>query len=149
VLRETPAAVRFISAEPLLGPLLADDYVDGETGYLEAYWRDGYRGGDLDLLDIDWLICGGESGPGCRPMRLEWARDLRDAAAIAGTEFFLKQIGGHPDKRGGEKALLDGHRHTAMPARAGSTSLRRCSTSRRIAIRRAPPSPRSTKESDP
>jgi hypothetical protein len=57
-LRETPAAVRFISAEPLLGPLPS-----------------------LDLTGIDWLIVGGESGPNARPMEAEWVRDLQDAAA--------------------------------------------------------------------
>jgi protein gp37 len=56
-LRRTPAAVRFISAEPLLGPLPS-----------------------LDLTSIDWLIVGGESGAGARPMRAEWARQLRDQA---------------------------------------------------------------------
>lgn len=75
LLRETPAAVRFISAEPLLGPLIhdLDDW--------EPCWSDRYRGPELDLTDIDWLIVGGESGPGHRPMRPEWVRDLRDAAA--------------------------------------------------------------------
>lgn len=67
-LRCVPAHVRFISAEPLLGPL-----------------------GMLDLLDIDWLIVGGESGPGYRPMEVSWARDLRDKAKRNGTAFFFKQ----------------------------------------------------------
>jgi protein gp37 len=80
VLRETPAAVRFISAEPLLGPLIAPDvYASDTTGELEAYWPDGYDGHDLDLAGIDWLIVGGESGSGHRPFDVAWARDLRDA----------------------------------------------------------------------
>lgn len=71
-LRETPAAVRFISAEPLLGPLSS-----------------------LDLTGIDWLIAGGESGPRARPMHPEWARDLRDRCQPAGVAFFFKQWGEH------------------------------------------------------
>jgi protein gp37 len=71
VLRAVPAMVRFISAEPLLGPL------DG-----------------LDLRDIDWLIVGGESGPRRRSMRLAWARELRDACRCSGVAYFLKQLGG-------------------------------------------------------
>lgn len=70
-LRATPAALRFISAEPLIGPL-ADD---------------------LDLTGIDWLIIGGESGAGARPMRLDWARDLVGAAKAASVPVFVKQLG--------------------------------------------------------
>ena len=94
-LRATPAAVRFISAEPLLGPL------------------DGLR-----LDGIDWLIAGGESGPRCRPMHLAWARELRERCREHGTAFFLKQLGGHPAKRGGDAALLDGEPWRQMPRMA-------------------------------
>jgi protein gp37 len=69
-LRGTPAAVRFISAEPLLGPLPS-----------------------LDLTGIDWLICGGESGPGARPMDPGWARQLRDRCVSADVPYFFKQWG--------------------------------------------------------
>jgi protein gp37 len=69
-LRATPAAVRFISAEPLLGPLPS-----------------------LNLAGIDWLIVGGESGSNHRPMELDWARDIRDKCDQAGTAFFFKQLG--------------------------------------------------------
>lgn len=69
-LRETPAAVRFISAEPLLGPLPS-----------------------LDLRGIDWLIVGGESGSNHRRMELAWAREIRDKCQEAGTAFFFKQLG--------------------------------------------------------
>jgi protein gp37 len=68
-LRATPAALRFISAEPLLGPL------------------------HLDLTGIDWLIVGGESGPGARPMELSWALDLVESARAAGVPVFIKQLG--------------------------------------------------------
>lgn len=69
-LRDTAAAVRFVSAEPLLGPL--------------------HR---LDLTGISWLIAGGESGPGARPMHPDWARQLRDRCLAAGIPFFFKQFG--------------------------------------------------------
>lgn len=69
-LRETPAAVRFISAEPLLGPVP-----------------------NLDLSDIDWLIIGGESGPGARPLQIDWVEDLLVNAAESATAPFVKQLG--------------------------------------------------------
>lgn len=77
-LREIPAAVRFISAEPLLGPL-----------------------DDLDLGGIHWVIGGGESGAGFRPPKPEWAAGLRDLCVIAGVPFFWKQWGGLTPKSGG------------------------------------------------
>jgi protein gp37 len=116
LLRAVPAALRFVSAEPLLGPLYPDlsvAYWDGSRGI--GVWGDGYEGDQLNLVDIDWLICGGESGAKCRPFDLDWARDLRDACSVAGTAFFLKQLGGHPDKRGGDQAVLDGRRHIELP----------------------------------
>ncbi len=81
-LRKVPAAVRFISAEPLLGSL--------ET---------------LQLEGIDWLIAGGESGPHHRPVRVEWLRELRDMCAQTDVAFFFKQWGGRYPKVGGR--LLD------------------------------------------
>lgn len=69
-LRATPAAVRFLSCEPLLGPLPS-----------------------LDLAGIDWVIVGGESGPGARPMHPDWARDIRNRCQAAGVPFFFKQWG--------------------------------------------------------
>lgn len=103
VLRKTPAAVRFISAEPLLGPLVYGGgfFARGDDGLYHQDWPDGYIGDGLDLTGIDWLIVGGESGSGHRPMDLQWARDLRDAAAArrigderSDTAFFVKQLGG-------------------------------------------------------
>lgn len=136
VLRETPAAVRFVSAEPLLGPLVNLLWRCG--GCSAPIDRDGYvasghcprcgaRRGifrlpkvepELDLTGIDWLIVGGESGPRARPMRVEWARDLRDAAQANGTAFFFKQWGGRTPKAGGRE--LDGRTWDEMPA-AGSS----------------------------
>ena len=69
-LRDTPAAVRFLSLEPLLGPLPS-----------------------LDLTGIDWVIIGGESGPGARPMALAWAEDAAARALAAGVAVFVKQLG--------------------------------------------------------
>jgi protein gp37 len=93
MLRETPARVRFLSIEPLLAPV---DHVN--------------------LDRIDWVIVGGESGPGARPMNLDWARDVRDRCVAAGIPFFFKQLGGVRDKRANEKAVLDGETWTQMPA---------------------------------
>lgn len=90
-LRRVPAAVRFVSAEPLLGPLP-----------------------DLHLADVDWLIAGGESGPGHRPVEEHWLTDLRDQCERAGVEFFFKQWGGRTPKAGGRK--LEGNLHSAMPS---------------------------------
>jgi protein gp37 len=92
-LRATPAAIRFVSAEPLLGSLVPELNLDG----------------------IDWLIAGGESGPHARPCETQWLRELRDACEMSGSHYFLKQLGGRQDKRGHEKAVLDGERYLAMP----------------------------------
>lgn len=89
-LREVPAAVRFISAEPLLGPL-----------------------DDLDLHGIDWLIAGGESGPNHRPVDPAWIDGLRAACGNAGVAFFFKQWGGRTPKAGGR--LLAGRTFDEMP----------------------------------
>jgi protein gp37 len=99
LLRETPAAVRFISAEPLLGPLVYDCEVPehDEWGRVREWvptWSDDHADRPLDLHDISWLIVGGESGPRHRRFDLQWARDLRDACADSGTAYFLKQLGG-------------------------------------------------------
>lgn len=88
-LREVPSAVRFISAEPLLGPL------------------------ELDLSGIDWLIAGGESGPNHRPIDERWVRSLREQCDRADTAFFFKQWGGIRAKAGGR--VLDGRTWDDMP----------------------------------
>jgi protein gp37 len=90
VLRETPAAVRFLSCEPLLGPLS---------------W--------LDLTGIDWVIVGGESGPEARPTREEWVTEIRDNCLDAGIPFFFKQWGGRTPKAGGRR--LAGRTWDEMP----------------------------------
>lgn len=101
-LRQTPAAVRFISAEPLLGPL-APERMFCSTCSMEGPYDDcdecegignWWLEGGLRLDDIDWLIVGGESGPGHRRFDPDWARDLRDLASDYETAFFVKQLGG-------------------------------------------------------
>ena len=89
-LREVPAAVRFLSLEPLLGPLP-----------------------ELDLTNIDWVIVGGESGPGARPMDPAWVTDLRDQCLDASVAFFFKQWGGVRKKKAGR--LLEKRTWDQMP----------------------------------
>jgi protein gp37 len=100
-LRATPAAVRFISAEPLLGPLVGHA---PQTRPLS-----------LHLGGIHWLIVGGESGPEYRPVDPRWVRALRDFADTSDTAFFFKQWGGIRPKSGGRE--LDGRTHDAMPVK--------------------------------
>lgn len=90
-LRRTPAAVRFISAEPLLGALPS-----------------------LDLDGIHWLIVGGESGPAHRPIDEAWVADLRDRAAESDVAFFFKQWGGRVAKSGGR--VLEGRTWSEFPS---------------------------------
>lgn len=89
-LRKCPSIIRFLSLEPLLGPLKG-----------------------LDLTGIQWVIVGGESGPGHRPMPTEWVRDIRDQCVKAGVPFFFKQWGGKTPKAGGR--LLDGRTWDEAP----------------------------------
>lgn len=91
-LAEVPAAVRFLSVEPLLGPIP-----------------------DLPLDGIHWVIVGGESGPGHRPIDPAWVREIRDQCNDAEIAFFFKQWGGRTPKAGGR--LLDGQAWNEMPLR--------------------------------
>jgi protein gp37 len=97
-LRSTPAKTRFLSVEPLLGPIP-----------------------DLPLDAVDWVIVGGESGPGARPMNLEWVRSIRDQCRRARVPIFLKQLGGRSNKRGGEQAKLDGSVLRELPRHFGQS----------------------------
>jgi protein gp37 len=99
-LRRVPAAIRFVSAEPLLAPLPS-----------------------LNLVGIHWLIAGGESQAGARPAHDDWFRDLRDQCHFANVAFFLKQLGGHPSKRGGDAAVLDGQRWVEFTHRVQQAEL--------------------------
>jgi protein gp37 len=89
-LRQTTAKVRFLSLEPLLGPMP-----------------------DLDLEGVDWVIVGGESGPGARPMEQQWVQDIRDQCLAADVPFFFKQWGGVFKSRSGR--TLDGRTWDQMP----------------------------------
>ncbi len=82
-LLQIPARVRFLSCEPLLGPLYLESWQEHLPPPVHLAWLEG----------IDWVICGGESGPNARPMHPNWARSLRDQCAAAGTRFFFKQWG--------------------------------------------------------
>lgn len=95
VLERLPAPVRFVSAEPLLQRLDLTPWLS--------------RG------SVQWVIVGGESGVGARPMDIDWACDLRDQSVRAGVAFFLKQLGGVRNKRGGEKAVIDNKVWRQMP----------------------------------
>ena len=100
-LLDTPAAVRFISAEPLLGPIDLHGQLDdsGQHRPMPSYWLTGQPGfnvadGHLEIgPSLDWVIVGGESGPGARPMHPDWARNLRDQCTQAGVAFHFKQWG--------------------------------------------------------
>lgn len=106
----TPAAVRFVSYEPALGPVdFAEIYsgITRESVLAPECWGDcncdglygfdpgcRYNGGDGALTrKLDWIIMGGESGPGARPMHPDWAQDVRDQCKDAGVPFFFKQWG--------------------------------------------------------
>jgi protein gp37 len=89
-LRYTGAFIKFLSLEPLIGPLQ-----------------------DLDLHNIDWVIVGGESGPKARPMKKEWALDIKDQCDKADVKFFFKQWGGFNKKKAGRQ--LEGKIYNEMP----------------------------------
>ena len=90
-LRKTKTAVKFLSIEPLLGTLPV-----------------------LDLTGIDWVIVGGESGPGARYMDPSWVTEIRDQCISAGVPFFFKQWGGTQKKKAGR--ILEGETWNEMPA---------------------------------
>jgi protein gp37 len=98
-LRKANALVRFLSVEPLIGPV-----------------------GKLNLEGIDWVIVGGESGPRARPMDARWAIDIRDQCQKAGVAFFFKQWGGRSPKSGGRS--LEGREWNEFPATPPTISTR-------------------------
>ncbi len=97
-LKRTHAYVKFLSLEPLLGPL-----------------------NTLDLTGIDWVIVGGESGPRARPVCIEWVTEIRDECLRSGVPFFFKQWGGQNKKKAGR--LLDGRTWDEMPKDRSALSL--------------------------
>ena len=94
-LRNTGAQIKFLSIEPILSPMP-----------------------NLNLLGIDWVIVGGESGPGARPMQREWVLDIQDQCQRAGASFFFKQWGGRNKKKAGRE--IDGRTWDEMPGVTGS-----------------------------
>jgi protein gp37 len=132
-LLQVPAAIRFLSCEPLIGPVDLSGVLC-ECAHLNGadqrnlpdpakLWRCVECGAvhpqerPYGTHSLHWVIAGGESGPGARPCETAWLRSLRDQCQAAGVAFFLKQLGGHPDKRGHDKALLDGRPWREMPER--------------------------------
>jgi protein gp37 len=97
-LQEAPAGVRFLSFEPLIGPI-----------------------GNVDLAGIDWVTVGGESGPGARPMDPEWVREVRDQCLDRGVPFFFTQWGGLRPKSGGRE--LDGLEWSQFPDTPASCAI--------------------------
>ena len=97
ILLQIPAAKCFVSIEPMLGPIRLQHYGTGTS--------------------IDWVICGGESGPGARPMHPDWPRSIRDQCQSAGVPFFFKQWGGINKKTAGR--LLDGQEWNERPEMKG------------------------------
>jgi len=102
VLLDTPAAVRWVSAEPLLGPVDFDIEHEDEiwhtlSGYVSS---DAFgRMGKLHV-PINWVVVGGESGPGARPFKIEWARSIIAQCKAAGVAVFMKQLGANPQHNG-------------------------------------------------
>lgn len=88
----TPAAIRFVSAEPLLGPVDLTRVWARMPGGGQSLWNSLHRR-DPGESALDWVITGGESGPGARPMHPDWPRSLRDQCQAAGVAFFFKQWG--------------------------------------------------------
>ena len=97
-LRKTGARTKFLSLEPLLKPLER-----------------------LDLKGIDWVIVGGESGPGSRSMHPDWVKSIRNQCGVAGVAFFFKQWGGVQKGRTGR--ILEGRTHDAMPVTGTAPAL--------------------------
>ena len=112
VLLEIPARVRFVSAEPLLEELNLSRYVFDREASIRKVMR-GPAALNYDQADsvitsaIDWVIVGGESGPGARPFALEWARALVEQCSAAGVACFVKQMGSRPTWTGGRVDLRD------------------------------------------
>jgi protein gp37 len=96
VLLSLPAAVRWVSYEPALGPVRFEriESEDGEAwvNALTGWWS----GNDTPWPSLDWIVVGGESGPGARPFDLAWARSTISACREAGVPVFVKQLGAHP-----------------------------------------------------
>lgn len=100
MLLATPAQLHFIAYEPALEPIDLSPYLSAQAK--------GER-------TLDWVMCGGESGPDARPMNMEWVQSVRDQCIQANVPFFLKQLGGEKSRRGWDEAVLDGQLWHDMP----------------------------------
>jgi protein gp37 len=110
-LLETPAAIRFLSLEPMLGPIVLSEIVarDGDgPGRNSLYWI----GSDAE---ISWVIVGGESGPGARPFDIQWARSVVQQCKAAGVSCFVKQVGTNSN-------LVDWTERKQISRKGGDTS---------------------------
>ncbi len=134
ILLSIPAKIRFLSCEPLLGPVdltaVSQTVAPGFFGDVLQWYHRGkvheYEG--ISYPTINWVIAGGESGAGARPMRQEWARGLRDQCRNAGVPFFFKQWGEHDcmgTRVGKSRAgsLLDNRQWHEFPSAAPSRSI--------------------------
>ena len=142
ILLQTPAAVRFVSAEPLLGPVkinfercyrtqhvdrLSHGFLfDGDDPYVVCAWCGERRDAITNRLigssfssRIDWVIVGGESGPGSRPCDLAWIRSVKDQCQAAAVPVFIKQLGSRPYDRVGDDPGMDGMYRMILRDRKG------------------------------
>lgn len=148
-LLQTPAAVRFLSCEPLLGPLVLikhwytthnwHNWLTGQTGIGRTEDSAQLHNHPETGKKIDWVICGAESGHGARSMEEQWARDLKDQCVAAGVEFFLKQFA-TPKGKKIPLPMLDGQTWEEMPTNKStgpkpSSSRAACTRSRKNSSR--------------
>jgi len=135
-----PASVRFVSVEPMLGPVEMEQYLCDDH-----YTGDLINGPCVHLPSIDWVICGGESGPGARPMHPDWARSLRDQCADAGVPFMFKQWGewaplrwqGNESVAGDLLCFPDGQMVKLMTSRLLAGNMKGVELLRRVGKKRA------------
>jgi protein gp37 len=126
LLLQTPASLRWVSCEPLLGEIVLD-HLDADRSHPTGsfYQLNALTGRNTDMgrpcrdaeRVLDWVVVGGESGPGARPMNPEWVLSIRDQCTSAGVPFFFKQWGGVRKKAAGR--LLDGREWGEMPTMTG------------------------------
>ncbi len=93
ILLQIPAAVRFVSVEPMLGPVDLERWLPIEWSEVGETWIEAFPGKHCYDTRLHWVICGGETGPGARPMHPDWVRSLRDQCQASGIPFFFKSWG--------------------------------------------------------
>lgn len=111
-LQSTPAAIRFLSIEPMLGPV----DLRRAGAIRDIFWDTGVPGGRAPVAgSVDWVIAGGESGPHARPSHPEWFRSLKQQCSSARVKFFMKQMGGTRDKRDALESIPEDLRAREWP----------------------------------